>query len=281
MSNGEIAYYLYCLTPSGSDVQCSAAGVDVQRPVSVHTCGDIGAVFSEVELGEFCGESAEACLRDLAWLGPRVCRHETVIEELMRQAPVLPARFATLFTSIDSLRQSVLEHREAIAEFFAQLGDQQEWAVKGLLNRAGALERFGSSDPSGAEERPPAASPGARYFQQKRINAQLERDFNVRLKEFCLRAVEALGAQAGGFRERKIVAPFTTGTDTEVVLNEVVLNWAFLLSPAVLEDFRVRLDRFNGGEAFPGLVLAATGPWPPYTFAPDLSAGAKAAEANV
>jgi hypothetical protein len=54
------------------------------------------------------------------------------------------------------------------------------------------------------------------------------------------------------------------------------LNWAFLLSPAALEDFRVRLDRFNVGEAFPGLMLALTGPWPPYSFAPDLSGGAKA-----
>ena len=104
MSNGETAYYLYCLTPSGCGVQRSAIGVDGQHPVSVRACGEIGAVFSEVELGEFCGESAEACLQDLAWLGPRVCRHEAVIEEVMRQAPVLPARFATLFTSLDSLR---------------------------------------------------------------------------------------------------------------------------------------------------------------------------------
>jgi hypothetical protein len=54
------------------------------------------------------------------------------------------------------------------------------------------------------------------------------------------------------------------------------LNWAFLLSPATIEDFRVRLDRFNSGEAFPGLMLTLTGPWPPYSFAPDLSGGAKA-----
>ena len=75
----------------------------------------------------------------------------------MSQAPVLPARFATLFTSVDSLQQSVLEHREAIAGFFAQLGDQQEWAVKGLLDRAGALERLGSSGPENPRRAPPLA----------------------------------------------------------------------------------------------------------------------------
>jgi hypothetical protein len=110
MSNSETACYLYCLTPGGCGIQSSGIGVDGQRPVSVRDCGEIGAVLSEVELAEFCGESSEAHLQDLAWLGPRVCRHEAVIEELMSRVPVLPARFATLFTSVDSLQRSVLAH---------------------------------------------------------------------------------------------------------------------------------------------------------------------------
>jgi len=271
MSDGGTACYLYCLTPGGCGLKAPAIGVDAQRRVSVRACGDIGAVLSEVELAEFCGESAEARLQDLAWLGPRVCRHEAVIEEVMGQASVLPARFATLFTSVDSLHQSVLEHREAIAAFFARLGDQQEWSVKGLLHRAGALE---GPDPSGrpeAEERAPVASPGARYLQEKRIKTRLENSLNLRLKEFCRRAAAALGAQAGGFRERGILAPVAAGTDAEVVL-----NWAFLVAPVALDDFRTLLEGFNGGQAFPGLTLTLNGPWPPYSFAPDLSGGATA-----
>ena len=102
MSNGETAYYLYCLTPGGRDIRVSAIGVDGRRPVWVYACGEIAAALSEVDVAEFCGESAEARLRDLAWLGPLVGRHEAVIEELMSRAPVLPARLATLFTSVDS-----------------------------------------------------------------------------------------------------------------------------------------------------------------------------------
>ena len=271
MDNSETAYYLYCLTPCGRPIKTSALGVDGQHPVFVGACGEIGAVLSEVGRGEFCDDAAEAHLQDLAWLGPRVCRHEAAIEEVMRQTPVLPARFATMFTSIDSLKQSVLERLEAITGFFAQLGDKQEWAVKGMLNRTGALERLGSSGQPAREERALVNSPGARYFQENRIKARLERDFNLRLKEFCRRAAAALGAQADGFRERKVLVSVAVGTDAEVVL-----NWAFLVSPAALEDFRVRLDRFSGGEAFPGLMLTLTGPWPPYSFAPDLSGGAKA-----
>jgi hypothetical protein len=212
-----------------------------------------------VDLDDFCGEAAEERLRDLAWLGPRVFRHEAVIEEVMRSAPVLPARFATLFTSTASLRRFILEHRSSIEGFFAELGDKQEWGVKGLLERGG---RGVSGVPRPALR---SVSPGSRYFEEKRIEAQFERDFASRLKAFCRRAAAALGELAGDFRERKVPAPANGAAGAELLL-----NWAFLVSPEATGDFRRMLDELNG-EAFPGLSLALTGPWPPYSFAPDLS----------
>src|ERR1017187_2356826 len=231
MNNKVTAYYLYCLTPSGCGIQSSGVGVDGQHPVSVRDCGEIGAVLSEVELADFCGESAEARLQDLAWLGPRVCRHESVIEEFMSRGSVLPARFATLFTSVDSLQQSVLAHREAITGFFAQLGEQQEWAVQGLLDRAGALRGLVASVQ--AAEATAATSPGARYFEEKRIQTRCERDLNLRLKEYCRRAAAVLGTESGGFRERRVPGAGAAGSDAAAVL-----HWAFLVSPAALMDFR-------------------------------------------
>ena len=268
MEPSELAYYLYCLTPSGCDIQGSAAGVDGRQPVLVRTCGEACAVYSEVELGEFLGESAEAHLQDLTWLGPRVCRHEAVIEQVMSRTSVLPARFATIFPSLDSLEQFILEHRKAIAGFFADLGKKQEWAVKGLLDRVLALEKLGQST---AKEQVLDSSPGTRYFQEKRIKAQLEREFNQRLRAFCQQTAAALAAYAGGFKERKVLTSVAEGTE-----GEVVLSWAFLIPSGALDNFRASLERFNDGEAFPGLRLALTGPWPPYSFAPDLSGGAEA-----
>ena len=266
MRGADPAYYLYCLTSSGRDIQASATGVDGRHATQLRVYEESCAAYCEVDLDEFVGERAEAQLQDLAWLGPRVCRHEVVIEQIMKQAPVLPARFATLFSSLDSLDQFVLEHRETIAGFFTELGGQQEWAVKGLLDRAGALEKL--SHPA---EEEPAGSLGGRYLQERRIKAQVERELNQRLRTFCQHVAAALGARAGGFRERKVVAPAAEATAAEVVL-----NWAFLIQPEDLEDFRAGLQRFNDDEAFPGLLLALNGPWPPYSFVPDLSGGAQA-----
>ena len=68
-----------------------------------------------------------------------------------------------------------------------------------------------------------------------------------------------------------MLTPVAEGTEAEVVL-----NWAFLIPPGAMEDFRASLERFNNGETFPGLMLTLPGPWPPYSFVPDLSGGAEA-----
>jgi len=56
---------------------------------------------------------------------------------------------------------------------------------------------------------------------------------------------------------------------------EVILNWAFLLARRAVDEFQAKLDRLNR-EVFSGLALTLSGPWPPYSFAPDLSWSATA-----
>ena len=209
MKPRELAYYLYCLTLSGCELRCATTGVDERQPVLARACGETCAIYSEVELGEFTGESAEANMQDLTWLGPRVCRHEYVIEHIMSQAPVLPARFATLFSSLDSLEQFLVEHRVAIAGFFTELGEKQEWAVKGLLDRAGALRGLISSRGgrtgwlswhsllSGAADQGPVGAgvqPTAESVQSARGSG--------------------LATHAGGFRERKVRTPMARGNQS-------------------------------------------------------------------
>ena len=116
----ETAFYLYCLTPSGSALELSQAGVFVEDP------GSVRAVLSEVRREEFSGQDAEGRLQHLAWLAPRAALHEAVIEQVMGQAPVLPAPFATIFESRESVRRFLLEYSNPIAEFFRDLGSKRE-----------------------------------------------------------------------------------------------------------------------------------------------------------
>ncbi len=253
MTEEDKTYYLYCLTPSGRALELNEAGV------FVWTCDDISAVLSEANREEFCGEGSEARLEDLAWLAPRVFRHEAVVERIMGQSPVLPARFATLFSSLDSLRSFVHKYRDAITGFFAQLGDKREWAVKGLLDRPLA----------GQSAQPPAPlladGPGKHYLQKKRLEAEAGELTNQWLRAACQKVAGQLEQQASAFRERQL----WSGSESEAAA-EVILNWAFLVTEDGETDFRRLVTELDEQHRARGLSFALSGPWPPYSFAPAL-----------
>lgn len=74
-----------------------SGGIEENHAPFFQCAGRVAAVVSHVAQAEFCGPAGEANLQDLAWLAPRACRHQAVLEQAMRQGPVWPARFGTLF----------------------------------------------------------------------------------------------------------------------------------------------------------------------------------------
>jgi Gas vesicle synthesis protein GvpL/GvpF len=261
MEMGGTAYYLYCILPQGHPFHLTESGID-GRTVFTRAVRNLVAVVSEVPVADFCGAAAEAHLMDLAWIGPRACRHEAVIEETMRQSPVMPARFATLFRTIVSLEQFLSVHNDQIASFFHWLGDRQEWAVKGFVDRALARTALSAE----GQAKIPDALPGMTYFQRKRNETSSVKELNQRLKTICREAALELQQAANGFHERRVVdsadgqSPF-----------EVISTWAFVFSPVAETSFRERVERLNRLHTSTGLAFRLSGPWPPYSFTPLLA----------
>ena len=251
MAQLDTAYYLYCLTPPGGALELSQGGVFVEDP------GRIRAVLSEVRREEFSGDAAEERLKDLAWLAPRAALHEAVVEQVMGQAPVLPAPFATLFESRESVRRFVLDYSAPIAGFFRDLGNKREWAVKGLLHRSQPGEESGA-DCEGA-------AAGKSYLHKKRSQAASRDAMRQRLRAACEQAAAALKQQADDFRERKVWKAGQTDGQPELIF-----NWAFLLPPGDEAAFRQCITKLEEQHRPLGLSLLISGPWPPYSFAPAL-----------
>ena len=241
------AYVLYCLAPAGSRLRLPDAGV--------FQCdaNDISAILSEVPCEEYCGPAAEARLRDLAWLGPRACRHEAVVEHVMQQSPVLPAPFATPFTSQDRVLRFLADHHAAITGFFEELGDRREWAVKGLWDWSGDLG-----------ETAPSAASGKEYLLAKRSQDEARRARSRQVRQACREAMQELEQQAAAFCERRVWN--LPGEDA----GAVIVNWAFLLSPAQEPCFRARVEDINLRRRLEKVSFLLSGPWPPYSFAPVL-----------
>jgi hypothetical protein len=256
------AVYLYCFARPGMQSQLEKTGADACKPVVIEHFALVSAVVSEVALEEFCGAQAEKNLKDLAWLSPRACQHEQIIERAMQESPVLPARFGTIFSSLAQLNEYAQRHGPAIAQFLDRVAGQEEWAVKGCLVQSASMN---AQQP----HRPELASlpPGRRYLQEQRMRAEAAKSSRSGLKEICREIENSLREIAAGFSRRRVVDKSGMGEDMEVIL-----NWAFLVAGRSLPAFRKEIHRANQEHAAIGLAFSLTGPWPPYSFAPALSA---------
>lgn len=263
-NDGGEAIYLFCLAGSGHLSAIEGKGVDGRSPLFQWNLRDITAVLSMASLGEFSGPSGESRMEDLAWVGPRACHHEAVIEGVMRHSPVLPARFGTLFSSLESLKKLLTKHYDTISEFLGRVADKEEWAVKGLLDRDKAREKLFSTILA-AHEGDLSSSPGTHYFQEQRIRAEVEKELSTWLKVVLTRIASDIARHASDFSERRPLSQEVTGKDMDMVL-----NWAFLVPRNAMAGFRAEIDRANSDQARQGLVFELSGPWPPYSFCPSL-----------
>jgi hypothetical protein len=171
------ALYLFCFARSNLVGELQGAGVDGQHPLSVfRRFPDLCAVLSEVALEDFCGPLVELQMQQLAWVGPRACRHEDVVEKVMRHSPVLPARFGTLFSTLESLGEFLARHRKAISQFLDKVALQEEWSVKGLLDRGHAGQALVAESMAARQGQLAVLPPGTRYFQEQLIRAGAEKE---------------------------------------------------------------------------------------------------------
>ena len=259
------AIYLNCLTCFDAALPIEGTGVDNQNPLFLHGFRDIAAVVSVVSLDEFYGPSAESRMQDLSWVGPRACRHEEIIERVMCFAPVLPAHFGTLFSSFENLEKLLHKNYDNIRRFLDQMKDKEEWSVKVLLDREKAKEKQINEALVREAEQLASLTPGKRYFQEQRIRTDVEKELNSWLKEVCEKTTRDLNSFATDFYDRKSILHGVNGSD-----GVIIRNWALLVSRIVKVDFRARIDLTNIDLSPQGLVFELSGPWPPYSFSPDV-----------
>jgi hypothetical protein len=259
--------YLYCLARLSRlpPLPLSGQGVDGQNSLAVASYQDLAAVWSPVPVEDFSGPEAEERLQDLTWIGPRVIRHQEVVAGVMRHSPVLPVRFGTIFASLANLEKVLQRHADTIAEFLTRLTDQEEWAVKGMLDRAGARDKLFALKLAREAESLEALSPGKRYFEEQRLRAAGDQELKRWLKEVCRQLWTDLRNYAAEIQERRLLSRETTGSD-----QDMVWNWALLIPRQAVGGFKILIQDLNAQYAPRGLGLEVTGPWPPYSFCPAL-----------
>jgi hypothetical protein len=263
-SSGE-GIYLFCFARSHVLPVLELRGLDERYPVRQWRFNDIMAVLSKISLSEFCGPSADSRMQDLSWVGPHARRHENVLEQVMRHSPVFPARFGTIFSSLETLLSLLKTHHGTISQFLDWVADKEEWAVKGLVDQERAKQGFLSKSFANEAERLASLSPGARYLEKKRTIGTADNELVHWLKGVCKEIWNDLYRHASSFYERKVLSREATGMNMDMVM-----NWAFLVARGSAADFKAWVDRAAGDYERQGLTLVLSGPWPPYSFCPPL-----------
>ena len=164
-------------------------------------------------------------------------RHEQLAEELMAAHAVLPMRFGTRLEDEQELRELLIERAPGFAAALAAVRGKVELGVRATI------------EPEPGTPAPPAS--GRAY-----ITGKLER------RRAAARLGETLHAELGHLA--------SASTFKLVGDPRPVFAGSYLVERGRVEAFRQGFEPARA--ARPGVELACTGPWPPFSFTDPLEA---------
>ncbi len=260
------AVYLYALIDgaAGFAEGTTEAGGESDRftqPI-LHRAGPIAALIGMVPLRDYCGAEAAHHLSDLAWLAPRTMHHAAVLRQAMQGSPVYPAPFATLFANLDSLGAFMLAHTHTLGEFFRGVAGKAEWELKAsaCLDDRAALEALARDACPGWAQ----LTPGTRYLRLCRDRPGLVAAGRALAQSVADQLAERLLPPATA--SRRLVLPPALENDS----GELVSRFALLVPLVDTGVLAQRVQQLADEAAAQRIVLSLSGPWPPFSFRPDL-----------
>jgi hypothetical protein len=244
--------YLYAIS-RGKEFRVDAAGVDGSSTIESLPSSGMICWVSRVPRRDFADELNEH-MQDLDWLAAAGVRHQQAVAAIAARTDVLPARFATVFLTAESLERHLREQKSALLAAFNRIGGCDEWGVK--------IQAVTRSQPASKRAAADRARTGREYLQRKAAMlhtpsldaAAIFEDFANELSRHSREAVRIAtqGSQAGLEWQASFLVP---RQEREAFLN---------ITSAYAERWR---DRHR---------IECTGPWPPYSFVASLGAGANA-----
>lgn len=241
-------------------------GIDPKHPVRALACGPIQAIVSQVALEQFGQEALEANWEDLEWVASKARRHEGVQRSINSEQPLVPMPFCTIFRDEDSLRKVLAQHSSAFLETLASLEGKREWGLKMYCQRdILAQEARKSFQESNKGQDIDDTSAGLAYFATKRI----EKTVNEEVERLINEGTQSSHDRLADLSEEAVINSLQSKelSDRE---EELLLNAAYLVADARLDNFRGELQQLIDTYGERGFIYELTGPWPAYNFV-DLS----------
>jgi hypothetical protein len=253
--NDHHGVWLYAITDRDGADPSRLTGVAGARVRGIAAAGLTAAV-SDVDLAEFGEEGLRANLENLTWLEDVARAHHEVIDAARLLFPLLPARFASVYSSTAAMAAEIAGRAGELRVALRRLGECVEWGVKAYAAAAGGQGPVAAGPSMGAGT---DAGAGIAYLRRRRAELSARED-SRRAAAAGARAVhDRLSGHAAQSRLYPPQSPALSG-----IRAPMLLNAAYLLDGGSAGGFGSLVAA--AAEAHPELRLDLSGPWPPYSF---------------
>jgi len=251
--------YLFCAVQAGEGASFDAEGIEGE-PVSLVVKDGVAAVVQPVD--------AVYDSDDLTQVRSWLLDHQRVVDEAgERFGTPVPFRFDTIIRGDDATVREWLDDRgDALDDALASLAGRWEYRVRLRYDEAAVGEEFLEADDElqALAERAEEASEGTGFL--------LEKQYDQRLSELLERRRAAVEAEFFEAVEPHAVAVVRSGGGSGVLATdqdgdlETVAELSLLADREDEEAVGDALEPFAERNAY---EVKYTGPWPPYSFAPE------------
>ncbi|MEM9457118.1 MAG: GvpL/GvpF family gas vesicle protein [Myxococcota bacterium] len=246
--------YLYGIVREGQPLPTSLVA-----SLEVVSGGGLVALAESVGDGEFSPPVLDQKLQSLEWVAARASAHQAVLDQVMHEGPVVPARLCTMFSGAAALRARLCAQGSRFHALLGAIEGRQEWSVKVYCDRSALVRSIAARE---GQEPPgePSGSPGRDFLLRKRRRAAVARRADEAIDDCVDDVLGFIEDLAFDSRSRSLLSDKTTcRADT------MMFNAAVLLDPGAEHALVRALDEVSEthGNCF-SIVLG--GPWPAYSF---------------
>ncbi|MBS2970243.1 GvpL/GvpF family gas vesicle protein [Metabacillus sp. KIGAM252] len=259
--------YLYGLIPTEEATAAalpSFKGFDQEHDGYSVEFGSVTAVICELDPAEYSEEQIKEKVNEMEWLHEKAFHHHEMLMMLEKGYTLIPTKFCTIYSSLDSLTETITQYKERMLELFVYLEGKEEWNVKIFSDDSQMRETFGENNPTVMAKKEEIAQlpPGRQYFEKRKLDQLVDREMELEKNRICEQIHKDLVPFSEDNTVKKTWSQDVTGRDEQMCWNSV-----YLLPKDQIAAFKEKIQHAAEAYQESGWKFEPTGPWPPYHFA--------------
>jgi hypothetical protein len=253
--------YIYCLTKFEPSLENLLDNEATKSAYFYINYNQLFLLVSKVSLSEFQGHISEEKM-DMEWLQSKAVAHEKVVEAMMKKTAILPFSFGMVVPDITQAKKFLQDNYAHLLECLNKFGDCSEWNLEGSVKEE-LLEKEITNAPEILElqEKIKGASTGLAHMLQKRLESLIEKHKAELINRFEEMLIEETGSIPIAEKPNERKTP----------RRDLVIDMVYLITKARKDGFIEAVTRVNEKNREFGFQLKLSGPWPAYSFIPQIT----------